>query len=54
MEQGVWERGAGGDRISLLQQLALQAQSSGTSVPQPDEFDGHDNKFHDDTLMNSV
>ena len=35
MEQGVRERDAGGDRITMLQQSALQAQSSGTPVPQP-------------------
>ena len=42
MEQGVRERDAGGDRITVLEQSALQAQSSGTSVPQLDEFDGDD------------
>ena len=54
MEQGVRERYAGGDRITVLQQSALQAQSSGTT-PQPDshremwarvkEFDGDDDKW---------
>ena len=55
MEQGVRERDAGGDRITMLQQSALQTQSSGTPVPQPDlhremwargkEFDGNDDKY---------
>ena len=54
MEQGVPERDAGGDRITMLQQSVLQAQSSGTLVPQADlhremlarvkEFDGNDDK----------
>ena len=56
MEQGVRERDAGGDRITMLQQSALQAQSSGTPVPQPvlqremwarvKEFDDNDDKYH--------
>ena len=55
MEQGVQERDAGGDRITVLQQSSLQAQSSGTPIPQPDlhremwarvkEFDGDDDKW---------
>ena len=45
MEQVVQKRDAGGDPITMLQQSALHAQSSGTLVPQPDEFDSNDDKW---------
>ena len=57
LEQGVRERDADIQHLNtMLQQSALQTQSSTTSVPQPDlhremlarvkEFDGDDDKWH--------